>query len=45
MTPWARVLFVLAALLGVLVLAQQYRQRLKRRHAIALAEHKRALAE
>ena len=45
MTPWARVLFVLAALLGLLVLAQQYRQRLKRRHAIALAEHKRALAE
>ena len=44
-TPTAMVLWVLAALGLLAMVAAQYRSRLKRRHAWQLAEHKRELAE
>ena len=44
-TLWAGIVFALAGLLGVLAIALGYRQRLRRRHAWQLAEHKRELAE
>ncbi len=42
---WALVVWALAALALLAGLALAYRERLKRRHAWQLAEHKRALAE
>lgn len=44
-TPWARLAFCAAGMLAVAWLALAYRQRLRRRHAWQLAEHKRELAE
>ncbi|WP_202844319.1 sensor histidine kinase [Luteimonas saliphila] len=44
-TPWAKVGWVVGALLLLALLAGQYRARLKRRHAWQLAEEKRELAE
>ena len=44
-TPWASIAFALLGVLGVVALAFGYRQRLARRHAWQLAEHKRELAE
>ncbi|TYT27496.1 response regulator [Luteimonas viscosa] len=44
-TTWARLAWVLSALLLLALVAHQYRARLKRRHAWQLAEEKRELAE
>lgn len=44
-TWWAQALFAALALLAIVVIAASYRARLKRRHAMQLAEAKRALAE
>ena len=44
-TPWAGTVFALLGVLAVVGLAYGYRQRLARRHAWQLAEHKRELAE
>lgn len=44
-TAWASFVFALLGVLAVLALASGYRQRLRRRHAWQLAEHKRELAE
>ena len=44
-TLWARLAFFVAGMLAVAGLALGYRQRLRRRHAWQLAEHKRELAE
>lgn len=44
-TPWAKVGWIVGALLLLALLAAQYRARLKRRHAWLLAEQKRELAE
>ncbi len=44
-TTWARLAFFLAGMLAVAALAWAYRERLRRRHAWQLAEHKRELAE
>ena len=44
-TAWARLAFFLAGMLVVAWLVLGYRQRLQRRHAWQLAEHKRELAE
>ncbi|GAA3933300.1 hybrid sensor histidine kinase/response regulator [Luteimonas lutimaris] len=44
-TPWARVAFVLLALLLLWKMAADYRQRLRRRHDWQMAEHQREVAE
>ncbi len=44
-SPWASAAFSLLAVLAIAMLALAYRQRLRRRHAWQLAEHKRELAE